>query len=697
MHRHNSTHVAARMPNSRIAISFSSGIRSIRNIASFLDVDEVCSVSSRLANSGDVVAVVVWGRKQSGTRALLYAARHDLPIWSLEDGFIRSCDVDAHSRKTYSVIVDKSGIYYDSTVPSDFESLLNLPDSEFDKFCSSQVLRESQLCKKYLIDENITKYNYCSTVNYHEIEDREAEGIIMVIDQTLNDASLAYGAMTDKLFVEMLDAAIQENPGKRLIVRTHPDVVAGRRNGYLLHYARQRGVEISAEGDNPIEWLKRVSHVYVGTSQLGYEALLCKCKVTTFGQPFYAGWGLTDDRNPVSRRIRTRSVDQLFYVAHIALPRYRSPLNGEKWTLRQCIEHVIEQKVQFARNAHHFKCIGISPWKKKYLRQYLRSPDGSVEFVNSPRQSDQDSIRLTWSYRRLKQQGVGNVSRVEDGFLRSSGLGSDFVAPASLAIDSQGMYFDRHTASDLEDMLNFNMCTAGQRLRAKQLRKSIVREQISKYNVAANSLQAERLPQVTADRQLIVLIIGQVEDDESIRRGCGAINSNSELCKVVRKRRPDDFLIYKPHPDVESGNRKGLVPEALLLDVIDEVADNLSIIQMLDLCDECHTMTSLTGFEALIRQKAVYTYGLPFYAGWGLTSDELVCERRTRTRTLDELVYFALVAYPRYLHVESGEFITPEEQVRCLTEENSKSKINNNTYRWIDKISNIVSSLRYAA
>ena len=43
--------------------------------------------------------------------------------------------------------------------------------------------------------------------------------------------------------------------------------------------------------------------------------------------------------------------------------------------------------------------------------------------------------------------------RVEDGFVRSVGLGSDFLPPASLVLDRRGMYFDPRTKSDLETLL----------------------------------------------------------------------------------------------------------------------------------------------------------------------------------------------------------------------------------------------------
>lgn len=681
----------------RIVVSFSSGIRAIRNIASFLDVDAVCAPESGRINHDKTVAVVVWGRKQNSARALRYADKHALPVWFLEDGFVRSCDENPHTRKTYSVMVDKSGVYYDGTRPSDIESLLNLPDVAFDELCDEQMLRESASCRQILVQHDITKYNYCKSAIFSASDSSLTEDIVLVVDQTLNDASVKYGGMTQERFIEMLDAARMENPGKRLVVRTHPDVVAGLRQGYLLDYARKLGYEVSADRDNPIAWLKRASRVYVGTSQLGYEALLCGCKVTTFGQPFYAGWGLTDDRNPTSRRVRIRSIDQLFFAAHMAITRYRNPVNGESWTLRECLAHVVEQKRQFARNAHAFACVGISPWKKRYLRRYLRSPDGCVDFLSALPDVHHGVVPLTWSFRHFKADEVQQATRVEDGFLRSKGLGSDFVAPSSLVIDMQGMYFDRHSPSELETLLNHETCTAEQCLRARNLRQLIVSSGVSKYNVS-RVLPLESASSHKVDSgKAVILIIGQVEDDESIRRGCAEVNTNSALCEAVRQNRPDDYLIYKPHPDVESGNRKGAVSELILKNCVDELASNLSITQALDACDECHTMTSLTGFEALLREKRVVTYGLPFYAGWGLTQDELVCKRRVRTRTLDELVFFTLIKYPRYLHVETGEFITPEEQVKYLSSDHMNSASTLGRYRWLSKLNNIVSSLRYAA
>ncbi len=74
-------------------------------------------------------------------------------------------------------------------------------------------------------------------------------------------------------------------------------------------------------------------------------------------------------------------------------------------------------------------------------------------------------------------------------------------------------------------------------------------------------------------------------------------------------------------------------------------------------------MTSLAGFEALLRGVPVRCTGLPFYAGWGLTRDSFGCERRTRRINLEELIAGALILYPLYVTRARG---TPAPAAEAL-------------------------------
>jgi capsular polysaccharide export protein len=125
--------------------------------------------------------------------------------------------------------------------------------------------------------------------------------------------------------------------------------------------------------------------------------------------------------------------------------------------------------------------------------------------------------------------------------------------------------------------------------------------------------------------------------------------SNLDLLRAARERHPEALIVYKPHPDVEAGFRRGRIPLKLAQMYADRIAANTGIIDLIQACDRLETITSLAGFEALLRGKPVTTHGQPFYAGWGLTEDLCPVPRRRGTRSLDELVAAALILYPRYL------------------------------------------------
>jgi len=680
------------LPSRQVIVATSSGIQAIKHIARFLGVDAVVAPSA-LEDSDNVQAVAVWGRKGTSAAALEYANENGLNILYLEDGWIRSASENPHNRLSYSLLIDNRGVYYDASQPSEIEALLNQSDEEFNQYCTDENIAYARKCRQLIVDSNITKYNFCKKTEIPKFE----KNIVLVIDQTVDDASVLLGGMNSARFIDMLKAAVDENPNAEVIVRTHPDVVTGRKRGYLTKAAKSLGISINAAGDNPMPWLKRAERIYTGTSQIGYEALLCDTPVTVFGQPFYAGWGLTDDRQPIDRRKAKRDIDQLFHVAHVQQVSYINPITGETWQLHECLEHVQLQKTYFDKNALDFHCVGITRWKRGYIRQFLRSPDGSVTFKSKSLVSykSDKQVNTTWSFRRLNSEDSSGITpkpvvRIEDGFLRSTGLGSDLIPPGSLVIDHTGLYFDPSSASDLETLLNTKDLTPVEIRRAQKIRQRVLSAGLSKYNVGEKS---QKFANTAVTKS--VLVVGQVEDDASIQRGCDQIASNAALLQAVREAEPEAYIVYKPHPDVMAGNRKGSVAEPLIW--ADEVNTTSSITAGLAWCDELHTMTSLAGFEALMRNKRVVTYGMPFYGGWGLTVDRGVCQRRTRNRTLDELVFMTLIEYPRYLDLESGEFMSPETMVTRMENERLEARASSDwMQRQVTKVVNMVKGFRYA-
>ncbi len=269
-----------------------------------------------------------------------------------------------------------------------------------------------------------------------------------------------------------------------------------------------------------------------------------------------------------------------------------------------------------------------------------------------------------------KKQACPSAVGVEDGFIRSVGLGADLVSPLSWVFDTRGMYFDATKPSDLEWLLQNEEYSALQLQRAAKLRKSLITTGATKYNLSGQNWNR---PTSLATQQ-VVLAVGQVESDASILLGSHTVRTNAQLLQAIRLKRPDAYIVYKPHPDVVAGLRSG--GSASFADLrskhqyADEVILDADMSQLLKVVDEVHVITSLSGFEALIRGVSVVVYGAPFYAGWGLTADvDLpvnISSRRTRKLKLDELVAATLIDYPVYIDPNLDVLITPEQALVVL-------------------------------
>ena len=245
---------------------------------------------------------------------------------------------------------------------------------------------------------------------------------------------------------------------------------------------------------------------------------------------------------------------------------------------------------------------------------------------------------------------------VEDGFIRSKGLGALHNKPYSLVFDKEGIYYNPKASSLVTILNNLKNRDDYQSLikRAQVLKQQIIKNHISKYNLVS-SLQEEelnKLKEILPKDKKIILVPGQVEGDASIIKGGMGISTNQELLRLVKEKNKDAFIIYKQHPDIVSGQRFAY-DDLESKDYYDFILYYSNIISVFDYVDEIHTLTSQTGFEALIRNKKVFVYGMPFYASWGLTQDIYKDENRNTSLTIDELVAGALILYPSYFNWDS--------------------------------------------
>lgn len=298
--------------------------------------------------------------------------------------------------------------------------------------------------------------------------------------------------------------------------------------------------------------------------------------------------------------------------------------------------------------------LDFSHWKRKPLK--LCFPGHSIRFISHINQVPNGAVMAVWGTRPVPGASERDilVVRIEDGFLRSIGLGADLTRPVSWVVDWRGMHFDATQASDLEELLAKMTFSKELLQRAVALRERIVANGLTKYNVG---VAAWTRP---SDGRRVILVPGQVESDASLAFGAPGVKTNIGLLQEVRKANPDAYVLYKPHPDVVAGLRAQGKAEDSATSWCDELVIDASMGSLLTQVNEVHVMTSLAGFEALLRGKRVVCYGQPFYAGWGLTIDILPLARRIRRLSLDELVAGALMIYPRYMSLRADRLISPE-------------------------------------
>lgn len=598
----------------------------------------------RLGLPGPGEGVAVWGRSPYAARGEAVARRYGAPLVRLEDAFLRSVAPGRMGAPPLGLLIDPTGgVHFDSSAPSALERLL-----------ASHPLDDSNLLQRArdgiarLQAADLSKYNM-----HASDAPLPAPGYVLVVDQTFGDAAIHHSGAGPARFREMLETARADHPGARIVIKTHPETALGLRKGHFSAADAGGRVAVLEALVSPWRLLEGAIAVFTVSSQLGFEAILAGHRPRVFGQPFYAGWGLSLDAYPLARRKRVLTKAQLFAAAMLLAPVWYDPCRDRLCRFEEAVDQLEAETRAWREDRGGHVAAGMRLWKRGRL-QAVFGRQKPLLFRDDPTAAarlaqERGRGLLIWAGKEppgLAAPGL-RVLRVEDGFLRSRGLGAALVPPLSLVTDDLGIYYDPTRESRLERLIQAPMPPGG-RARAEALIAAVVAARITKYNLAGG---------LAVPLRPCILVPGQVEDDASIRLGTAAVATNLALLRATRAANPDAWLVYKPHPDVEAGLRPGAIAPAALAGLADDVATGGDTVALIEGCTAVWTMTSLLGFEALLRGKPVTCLGAPFYAGWGLTRDlGPVPERRLRAPDghplprpdLVALVHAALIAYPRY-------------------------------------------------
>ncbi len=497
-----------------------------------------------------------------------------------------------------------------------------------------------------------------------ELEVAGDRPLVVVVDKSDEEASLGGTPPPSGTHGDLIRLARFEHPQACIVLARH-----GTATGLTAEEASLADLVVEGHVDGA-QLIENASAVYAAGGYLALEAVLRGKPVTCAGAPAIGGLGLTRDLTLPTRRL-TLDREALFAAIYLMLPRYADPHTGTPCTAEEAFERVTAFRRHARRVAGNWVGLNIAPAKERVLADFLAGPRSSFRARSPSPLRLPDGARLAvWSStpnrrtRTAEAERPESVCRIEDGFIRSVGLGAAFHEAGSIVLDGRGIHYDHRKDTDLDLLIDHAAGDLALLERARVLAARIVALGLSKYNLPSDTGAQVAAP----PEKRVILAPGQVANDASVVSGGGGVDVATFL-RRVRAAEPDAHIIFRPHPDVVAGLRPG---EFVTVEsgLADQIAVGGDIIDWIDRADSVHVLTSLTGFEALLRHKPVTTHGWPFFAGRGLTRDLGPSPAPKRApASLDALVAGALILYPLYVHPVSRLPCSPEVFVSSLAEQ----------------------------
>jgi capsule polysaccharide export protein KpsC/LpsZ len=609
----------------------------------------------------------VWGYKDR-KKVKQYAEMKSIPYYRVEDGFIRSIQLGAEKSVPLSICIDSKVLYYDATQPSDLEDLLNTYDFKSD----SELMERATKCISLLKDLNISKYNNVNQKNIEAIYGEKTKKRILVVGQVEDDQSIKRGCAKTLTNNDLVWIAKTENPDAEIIYKPHPDVLFGKRAMQSNPNDVKEIAKVITEPLSLTDAFETIDHVYTITSLSGFEALLRGIPVTTIGAPFYSGWGLTDDRQEVTRRKRKLTVEEIFAAAYILYPRYMNPFTKEKIQIEDAIDLLTflrglkeDKETDQNKNSAAF-LMGFHKTQLPLLKTIFK--EENFIFINSTEsikgftaQLEKYTDRRVYVWKGKQINKLINaaseknipIQYIDEGLLPEIGDRS-VKLPISVTIDNRGYFNGAEQNSDLIEQLNTYDFKNDPNILSRAETFIALFAGLAKVNDEVETDLLASHPEISKKK---VLVLGQSKKEEKKNE---AYISNIDLIWIAKTENPDAEVLFKPH---SNDLLNGLVDSSYLEEIERHCEAITDYVDVLDIpgIERVYTFDSNEGFEVLLMGKTVTTFGTPFYAGWGLSDDRKPIPKRVRKLSLTEFAAGALILYPTYLNPFSKEIISPEE------------------------------------
>ena len=433
-------------------------------------------------------------------------------VLRVEDAFLRSVLSGRGGEGPLGLMLDDLGMHFDSSTPSRLETILAT-----DPLDNSALLNRARDAMARIQAAHLSKYNA-----FDPALPPPTAPYVLVIDQTRGDASVTASGADRARFLEMLVFAQEEHPGCRVVIKTHPETAQGFREGHFTDADANDRITLLSDPVSPWALFEGAVGVYTVSSQMGFEAIFAGHKPRVFGQPFYAGWGLTEDEIPVQRRQRRLTRAQLFAAAMILYPTWYDPYRDRLGSFETAVTSLAAQARAWREDHAGWDAWGMRLWKRRPLQQFFGQPT-PIRFRKGPPEAPAPPRRaMVWASKA--DTAPTGALQVEDGFLRSRGLGAELVPPLSLVCDNLGIYYDPTRPSRLERLISQSVSLSDTELRrARGLIDTLVDKGVTKY---ASGTPDVPLPDTKGRRIILVpvswfltIIIGFGDDFLSMNIG----------------------------------------------------------------------------------------------------------------------------------------------------------------------------------
>lgn len=290
-----------------------------------------------------------------------------------------------------------------------------------------------------------------------------------------------------------------------------------------------------------------------------------------------------------------------------------------------------------------------------------------------------ERIELTlWAIKNNKPLFI-----LEAGFISSVRTLQEYESPISYHVDyNNNIYLFGSENNTITNLLNSDFSLSKkQKEDIQKLIELVISEDISKYN------NFTATPNTKIEKNSI-LVIDQTLNDYSIYAANANKSTFDYMVKTAIYENPNSTIYIKIHPEVLIGKRKGNIniQEYNGRKNVKILTENLSPNYLFKDMSKVYTVSSTLGFEALLRNKEVHTFGQNFYSGWGCTIDHNHPQNRCKDRSIIEIAYAIYMHSTYYLNIESNKNSSPLEAIESFSKLVKEHNAQSNYYKYNTRV-----------